>query len=290
MNYGRHAISDLLEGSRDLQFYLDARMNSEWLHDRNHGSASVFEGVDMRAYDYILDHWAKYGKVPPLEQFQLNYPAKVLRLDAAEDRLDKAEIVEFATHEARRLVVAEAATDVVDLHDEDKIDEAAAWITEASNRLEAGLNAPVPDDKEWVADNRPPVPEYPVDQLVGPLRNLVKSSSLPPALLGGASSPWTITGGVAPRIRACHSRLMPCHASQPGNFLAISLTSRFSSMALSVQLCQAMLSTDQYCLALPCLVSPCRSRLGYRREDRRELARAQLPAACAAAAGADRLG
>lgn len=110
----------------------------------------------------------------------------MLRLDAPEERLDKAEIADFAVHEARRLVVAEAAIDVVDLHDADRIDEAAARITEASNRLETGLNAPVPDDKEWVADDRPPVPQYPVDSLVGPLKNLVMSSSLPPALLGGA--------------------------------------------------------------------------------------------------------
>jgi len=186
VNYGRHALSDLLEGSHDLQFYLDAKMNSEWLNDRNHGSASVFDGVDKRGYSYILDYWARHGKVPPLEEFQQNYPAKVLRLEAAEDRLDKAEIVEFAVHEAERLIVAEAAIDVVDLHDEDKIDEAADRIREAARRLDTGLNAPVPDDKAWVANDRPPVPEYPVDQLVGPLRNLVNSSSLPPALLGGA--------------------------------------------------------------------------------------------------------
>src|ERR1039458_2920316 len=103
--------------------FLNAGMTKEWLHSRDRGAASVFDGVDSRAWDYLLAHWSKHLKVPPLEEFRQNYPAKVLILPG--ELLPDSELIEFAAHEARRLVVAEAAIDVVDLHDADRIDEAA---------------------------------------------------------------------------------------------------------------------------------------------------------------------
>src|ERR1019366_3083626 len=111
--------------------FLEAGLTKEWLHSRGHGAVAVFSDVDERAYDYLLDHWAKHQVVPPLEQFQLNYPARVLRLP--EKLLPDSELIEFA---------AETAVEVVDLHDDDQIDLAVQRIGEAARRLDAGLREP----------------------------------------------------------------------------------------------------------------------------------------------------
>ena len=132
--------------------FLEAGLTKEWLHSRGHGAVAVFSDVDERAYDYLLDHWAKHQVVPPLEQFQLNYPARVLRLP--EKLLPDSELIEFAVHEARREIVAETAVEVVDLHDDDQIDLAVQRIGEAARRLDAGLREPTGaifnlGDPEW---------------------------------------------------------------------------------------------------------------------------------------------
>jgi hypothetical protein len=196
--------------------FLNAGMTKDWLHSRTRGSASVFEGTDLRAYDYLLAHWAKHQVVPPLDEFQKNFPARVLILP--EELLPDSELIEFATHEARRLIVAEAATEVVDLHDEDRVDEAAARIREAALRLDAGLREPTGSifnigDPEWdtarylddIRDPGVPLGIQPIDDTFygfqpGQLITIMGRQK--------AGKSWVLLNGTLAAWRAGHSGLL----------------------------------------------------------------------------------
>lgn len=160
INLGKELIASILR-TGELQPALDAGLTLPWLTSREDLSrAAIFGDEDVRAYQYILKHHEKHGKVPHLDLFQKNFPAAAYRLP--EDKgLTFAELAEEAGNKIRSSCAFELSAELLDLHDNGdyaEVDAAVQRYIERTAQRTGSRNTWHPMDiSQWLNGDRKPV-------------------------------------------------------------------------------------------------------------------------------------
>lgn len=135
---GRKIITDLVDDSRDLGPWLSEGFTSEWHAARRQVPSVFWNDSDWRAYDFILDYWAKFQKVPTISTFRLNFPKDTYPLTVRAERSAPAELIASAHTEDEVAIIWETAVDLVPMHDDRRIEAAKQCIFTAADRLRSG--------------------------------------------------------------------------------------------------------------------------------------------------------
>lgn len=119
-NIGRRIVEYVLQET-DLQPFLDASLDSEWLDTRNaYSFAAVFSNdEDVRAYEYILRYHREYGLVPLTETFTRNFPS----YSPASSEYTATELVDQALNAITTAILQVQLASMVDLAQEGRTEK-----------------------------------------------------------------------------------------------------------------------------------------------------------------------
>lgn len=119
-NIGRRIVEYILQET-DLQPFLDANLDSEWLDTRNaYSFAAVFSNdEDVRAYEYILRYHREYGLVPLTETFSRNFPSYA----PASSEYTATELVDQALNAITTAILQVQLASMVDLAQEGRTEK-----------------------------------------------------------------------------------------------------------------------------------------------------------------------
>jgi hypothetical protein len=135
LNIGREIVAEALQ-SGDVKPYLAAGLTASWVNT-DLAAVAVFDGIDKRAWLWLLDHHRKHGVVPSLETFQRNFPAATYRLPETDYR--PSELTEMAQDEVTAIIVGELSDDLVDLHDDGRWDAILPTLQRTIQRVQGGI-------------------------------------------------------------------------------------------------------------------------------------------------------
>ena len=111
-------------------------MDKAWLDSNVEGSPAVFGDEDRAPYAFILAHFAKHRKTPPLAIFEKSYPAKAYKLK--DSGATGAELAEQIRNEIVRAVTEHAIDLIASMHDTGDWDGPLEVLRTAIRRLEEG--------------------------------------------------------------------------------------------------------------------------------------------------------
>jgi len=111
-------------------------MDKAWLDSNVEGSPAVFGDEDRAPYAFILAHFAKHRKTPPLAIFEKSYPAKAYKLK--DSGATGAELAEQVRNEIVRAVTEHAIDLIASMHDTGDWDGPLEVLRTTARRLEAG--------------------------------------------------------------------------------------------------------------------------------------------------------
>lgn len=131
MNIGYELVNSILQEGK-LNEVIEAGFNKSWLNGIGTGSEVIFAGADKRAYSWILSHFSKHRKIPPVEIFREHFPDITYPL---KEPITVAELIDFATEKVNNYLLAQLIAKVIDFHDEGKITEAVSLIRSEGSRI-----------------------------------------------------------------------------------------------------------------------------------------------------------
>lgn len=136
-----HRIIEYVLAERDLSPFLGIGLTRDWLRStRDLSRARVFaRDEDLDAYATILDYHARYGQVPPLEEFRKSHPPEQLRL--GRPGRSARELADAAARARAEWVVTDYVAELSELVTENETEEALRLLREASEELAV----PLPD-------------------------------------------------------------------------------------------------------------------------------------------------
>jgi hypothetical protein len=133
---GREILHSLLKGG-DIQVVLDAGLGSKWLEGVNTGSEVIFTGIDKQAYQWLLSHWTRHHKIPPMEIFRENFPEETMKFGSKVISIE--ELTELTVEKVNSFKVAELIGRTIDLHDRGEIGKAVRLLSSESANLATGI-------------------------------------------------------------------------------------------------------------------------------------------------------
>ena len=147
----------LSDGS--IKPFTEAGLTVAWLGTE--ASAAIFEGVNVRAYGYLLRHADIHGRVPSMELFRGEFPESGYRLPA--NPALPSELIELVQTETNRTIIQLAQMRIQDIltgdnaiqGNEETVNLAAQVLQQAADQLGTGirqwnvvLNLTEPIDRE----------------------------------------------------------------------------------------------------------------------------------------------
>ena len=122
MDLGQEIVSSALrEGT--LQPFLAAGITTTWLSNQEDPTpADIFQGQHREAYQSLLKHWDRHGKVMSVDLFRLSYPETAYRL--SDNNHTPEELLEIFREDRRKYLTAMASTDILEVCKEERHDEA----------------------------------------------------------------------------------------------------------------------------------------------------------------------
>lgn len=122
MDLGQEIVSSALrEGT--LQPFLAAGITTTWLSNQEDPTpAVIFQGQHREAYQSLLKHWDRHGKVMSVDLFRLSYPETAYRL--SDNNHTPEELLEIFREDRRKYLTTMASTDILEVYKEERYDEA----------------------------------------------------------------------------------------------------------------------------------------------------------------------
>lgn len=99
------------------------------------GSEVIFSGEDKQAYQWLLSHYTRHHKTPPVEIFKEYFPVYHLQ----EEIISVEELADLAAEKVNSFLVAEIIGKTIDFHDQGKIYKAISLLKSESDRLNSSI-------------------------------------------------------------------------------------------------------------------------------------------------------
>jgi archaellum biogenesis ATPase FlaH len=137
VNIGHELIITAIQEGK-LTPLTEAGLTFSWLTSSGSGSDIIFAGEDRRVFQWMLEHWRRYHKVPSPENLSENFPAyESSKLNG--DTMD--ELIDLAVRRVNEYLVADLIGRTIDLHDEGRIETAISLLRSESDRLSSSLRS-----------------------------------------------------------------------------------------------------------------------------------------------------
>ena len=134
MNVGFEIVNSILNGG-SIGTLLEGGFNQSWLSGIGTGSEVIFNGEDLQAYQFILKHYRRHHKTPPLEIFREHFPIYPVN----DEPISVDELTELAAEKVNSFLVADLIGKTIDYHDRGQIDSAISLIKSEGSRLDTDI-------------------------------------------------------------------------------------------------------------------------------------------------------
>jgi DnaB-like helicase C terminal domain len=106
---GREIVSRILS-TKNIRPYLELGMDEDWMgDDLNPVYASVFQGQDIDAYNWLLGYYRDYKKIPEVSLFRTEFPSNTYRI--VESHFNDEELTALARESSNHYETEVAATE-----------------------------------------------------------------------------------------------------------------------------------------------------------------------------------